>query len=59
MHSTSEHDPTEQPLMRIITLGEFALERLVRSPSLAQDEPARENACHGASGAIVDRRWRC
>jgi DNA-binding SARP family transcriptional activator len=41
MHSTSEHDPTEQPLMRIITLGEFALERLVRSPSLAQDEPAR------------------
>ncbi len=41
MHSTAEHDPTEQPLMRIITLGEFALERLVRSPSLAQDVPPR------------------
>ncbi len=41
MHSTGEHDLTEQPLMRIITLGEFALERLVRSPSLAEDVPPR------------------
>ncbi len=41
MHSTGEHGLTEQPLMRIITLGEFALERLVRSPSLAQDVPPR------------------
>src|SRR5437588_11055493 len=27
--------------MRIHTLGEFALERLVRTPSLAEDEPPR------------------
>ncbi|MDQ2906928.1 MAG: winged helix-turn-helix domain-containing protein [Chloroflexota bacterium] len=34
MHSTVEH-----PLMRIITLGEFALERLVPPPSQVQDAP--------------------
>ena len=39
MYSTAEHDQTTYPLMRITTLGEFALERLVRTPSLAQDEP--------------------
>jgi DNA-binding SARP family transcriptional activator len=41
MHSTGEHEPTEQPLMRIITLGEFALERLVPTLSRAKDEPPR------------------
>ena len=41
MHSTDEHDPTKHPPMRITTLGEFALERLVRIPSRAQDEPPR------------------
>src|SRR5260221_3952649 len=41
MHSTAEHDQTKHPLMRITTLGEFALERLVRTPSRAQDEPPR------------------
>ena len=41
MHSTAEHDQTKHPLMRITTLGEFALERLMRPPSLAQDEPPR------------------
>ena len=41
MHSTAEHDPTNHPLVRITTLGEFALERLVRTPSRAQDEPPR------------------
>jgi hypothetical protein len=30
MHSTAEHDQTKHPLVRITTLGEFALERLVR-----------------------------
>jgi DNA-binding SARP family transcriptional activator len=39
MHSTDEHDPTKHPLVRITTLGEFALERLVPTPSLAEDEP--------------------
>jgi DNA-binding SARP family transcriptional activator len=39
VHSTDEHDHTIHPLMRITTLGEFALERLVRTPSRAQDEP--------------------
>jgi DNA-binding SARP family transcriptional activator len=39
MHSTAECDHTELPLMRIITLGEFALERLVPTPSRTQDEP--------------------
>jgi DNA-binding SARP family transcriptional activator len=41
MHSTAEHDPTKHPLVRITTLGEFALERLVRTPSRAEDEPPR------------------
>ena len=39
MHDMDEHNRTERPLMRIITLGEFALERLVPTPSRAQDEP--------------------
>jgi DNA-binding SARP family transcriptional activator len=39
MHSTAEHDHTKHPLMRITTLGEFALERLVRAPSRTEDEP--------------------
>jgi len=41
MHNTYEHDPTKHPLMRITTLGEFALERLVRTPVRAEDEPPR------------------
>ena len=41
MHSAAEHDQTKHPLMRITTLGEFALERLVRTPSWAEDEPPR------------------
>jgi DNA-binding SARP family transcriptional activator len=41
MHDTDKHNRTENPLMRIITLGEFALERLVPAPSPAQDEPPR------------------
>jgi DNA-binding SARP family transcriptional activator len=39
MHDTGKHNHTENPLMRIITLGEFALERLVPTRSPAQDEP--------------------
>ena len=43
MHSTDEHghDHTTYPLVRIITLGDFALERLVRTPVRAEDEPPR------------------
>src|SRR5260221_2136887 len=41
MRGTVEHDSTEHPLMRVITLGEFALERLVPAPSRTQDEPPR------------------
>ena len=41
MHSTVEHDSAEHPRMRIITLGEFALERLVPAASRAPDEPPR------------------
>jgi DNA-binding SARP family transcriptional activator len=41
MRSTTEHDPTKHPLVRIITLGEFAIERLVPAPSGAPDEPPR------------------
>jgi len=41
MQSTAEHDPTQHPLVRITTLGEFALERLVRTPSRFEDEPPR------------------
>ena len=37
MYSTTEHDHAEHPRMRIITLGEFALQRL----SWALDEPPR------------------
>ena len=41
MHSRAEHDPTKHPLVRITTLGEFVIERLVRTPARAQDEPPR------------------
>src|SRR5260221_290506 len=41
MRGTVEHDSTEHPLMRVITLGEFALERLVPTPSRTPDEPSR------------------
>ncbi len=41
MQSTVEHDVAEHPLMRIITMGEFALERLVPAPSRATDERPR------------------
>ena len=41
MRGTVEHDSKEHPLMRVITLGEFALERLVPTPSRTQDEPPR------------------
>jgi DNA-binding SARP family transcriptional activator len=41
MRGTVEHDPTEHPPMRVITPGEFALERLVPTPSRTQDEPPR------------------
>src|SRR5437667_3501181 len=39
MYNTTEYDHTEHPLMRITTLGEFALERLVSTASRPQDEP--------------------
>lgn len=39
MYSAVEHDPTNHPLVRVITLGEFALERLVPTPGRAQGEP--------------------
>ncbi len=39
MHSTVEQDHAEYALMRITTLGEFALERLVRASSPTGDEP--------------------
>jgi DNA-binding SARP family transcriptional activator len=41
MHSTAEHDPTKHPLVRITMLGEFALERFVRTPTRIEDEPPR------------------
>jgi DNA-binding SARP family transcriptional activator len=41
MRGTVEHDSKEHPLMRVITLGEFALERLVPTPSRSQGEPPR------------------
>src|SRR5258708_3501244 len=41
MRGTVEHDSKEHPLMRVITLGEFALERLVPAPSRTPDEPPR------------------
>ena len=41
MRGTVEHDSKEHPLMRIITLGDFALERLAPAPSRTRDEPPR------------------
>ncbi len=41
MHSTAEHDSTKHALVRVTTLGEFALERLVPAPSRALDEQLR------------------
>jgi hypothetical protein len=41
MYSTFERDHTNHPLMRITTLGEFALERLVGTSSQAHDEQPR------------------
>ena len=41
MHSITEDEQTRHPLVRITTLGEFALERLVHTPSRTEDEPPR------------------
>jgi DNA-binding SARP family transcriptional activator len=41
MYSTVEQDHAKYALMRITTMGEFALERLVRAPSRAEAEPPR------------------
>lgn len=41
MHDVDEDSHAEHPLIRIITLGEFAIERLVSTPTLNQDEPPR------------------
>jgi DNA-binding SARP family transcriptional activator len=41
MHSITGDEQTRHPLVRITTLGEFTLERLVRTPSRIEDEPPR------------------
>jgi DNA-binding SARP family transcriptional activator len=41
MHSTAEHDTAQHALVRVTTLGEFTLERLVSAHSLASDEQPR------------------
>jgi DNA-binding SARP family transcriptional activator len=41
MHNTFEQEHAQYPLVRITTLGEFALERLIRAPSRTGDEPPR------------------
>ncbi len=41
MYSTSGDDQTRHPLLRITTLGEFALERLVRTSSRTEDDLPR------------------
>ena len=41
MHTTFEQEQAQYPLVRITTLGEFALERLMRAPSRTGDEPLR------------------
>jgi DNA-binding SARP family transcriptional activator len=41
MHNAFVQNHAQYPLVRITALGEFALERLVRAPSGARDEPAR------------------
>jgi DNA-binding SARP family transcriptional activator len=48
MHSATEDDQTRHPLVRIITLGEFALERLIHNSLRTEDEPPRY--------ALVERR---
>src|ERR1051326_2434646 len=39
MDNTAMHDSTQHPLMRITTLGEFTIERLVRTHTQTGDEP--------------------
>lgn len=41
MNSRDEDEQTEHPLVRIATLGEFTLARLVRGPSVVEEEPPR------------------
>ncbi len=41
MDRTDQQYQAQYPLVRITTLGEFALERLVRAPSLSADQPPR------------------
>jgi DNA-binding SARP family transcriptional activator len=48
MHGASEDAQAKHPLVRITTLGEFALERLIHNSSRAEDEPPRY--------ALVERR---
>ena len=41
MEDTEEYARPKHPLLRIITLGEFAIERLVPVPSEVAGEPPR------------------
>jgi DNA-binding SARP family transcriptional activator len=41
MHSAFEDDQAKHPLVRITTLGEFVLERLIDNSSRSEDEPPR------------------
>jgi DNA-binding SARP family transcriptional activator len=41
MNTTAEHDRASYPLMRVTTLGEFAIQRLARTPRKGSDEPPR------------------
>jgi DNA-binding SARP family transcriptional activator len=41
MHGAFEDDQAKHPLVRITTLGEFALERLIHNSSRSEDEPPR------------------
>ena len=60
MHDVGEYNRMEHPLMRIITLGEFAIGRLIPTPSRNQDEPPRyervarsEWSNHGPAMALL------
>src|SRR5690242_14305623 len=50
MNATAEHDRASYPLMRITTLGEFALQRGVRTPRKGSDEPPRY-------GSVARSEW--
>jgi hypothetical protein len=59
MGNANENNHAGYPLARILTLGKFAIEQPVTTPSPAPGQLPRYAPVPRASGAAGGLRWRC